>query len=299
MISATDMIVPADDRRHTPGPGSLPLWNESYWFPIYDPKNRVGVVTRIGILPNRNEANLWLFITHAGRVVHNATDLHCPVPDGDIEDLILKDVSYQCREPLRRWRLLYRGEGYAVDLLWDAICPVYQYPVPPGTTADQAPRHLEQSGKATGTVTIAGRRYELNCLAHRDHSWGGERDWSKMPTWSYVSCEISEKLSFNAVKISFSPDSHFKVGFCWDGEHVMGLTDLEVDLRTDALKKTQTGLSMWLVTEKGKRYEVEAGVLAVCPVTIGRTQVKDAISEFRSGGLTGYGIIEYGYQREG
>ncbi len=290
------MIDPADDRRHTPGPDSLPLWNESYWFPIYDPKSGVGVVTRIGILPNQNEANLWLFITRDGEVVHNATDLHCQIPQGDIDDLTLKNVSYQCLEPLRKWRLLYRGEDCGFDLTWQAICPVYQYPFPPGTSADQAPRHLEQSGRVSGTVAIGNRRYNLDCFGHRDHSWGGERDWSKMPTWSYVSCEFSETLSFNTVKISFAPESHFKVGFFWDGCDVMGVSDLDVDLETDAQGRNQTGLSMWLVNEKGKRYEVTSKVLAVCPVTIGNTQVNDAISEFRTGDLTGYGIIEYGYQ---
>ena len=128
MLSSTDTIPAADERRHYPGPGSLPLWSESYWFPIYDPQTGIGVVTRIGILPNQGLANLWLFISQGGKIVHNATDLRCPLPDGDIDNLCLKNVAYHCLEPLRTWRLSYEAEDYGVDLLWEACCPVYQYP---------------------------------------------------------------------------------------------------------------------------------------------------------------------------
>ncbi len=296
MISKTDCIEPRDDRRHSPGEGSLPLWNESYWFPVYDPEKKIGIVTRIGILANQGEANLWMFISHNGKIVHTQNDLHCPVPEGDIDNLQLKDVTYRCLEPLRKWQILYDGGDYACDLIWEAVCPAYLYPTEDGARTDQAPHHLEQSGKVKGTVTIDGVVYELDCMAHRDHSWGGERDWSKMPTWTYTSCEFNEKLSFNAVKISQDADTHFKVGFFWDGEHVMGLEDFDIELFTNPERTRQTGASIWVVNEKGARLEVEAKVLDICALTIGPTQVNDAIVEFRSGDEVGYGIIEYGFQ---
>ncbi len=299
MLSSVDTISPDDERRHYPGPGSLPLWSESYWFPIYDPETGIGVVTRIGILPNQSLANLWLFISQDGKIVHNASNLVCAVPDGDIDNLRLKKVTYRCVEPLRKWRLTYDAGGYGMDLLWQAFCPVYQYPVSPDSTADQAARHIEQSGRVHGTVRIDGKTYKLNCLAHRDHSWGGERDWAKFGTWTYVSCEFGEDLSFNAVKISFDAQTHLKLGFFWDGEHVMGLQDHDVALRTNPAATVQTGASIWLVNEKGVRHEIEAEVLDVCPVTIGATQVNDAICRFRSDDRVGYGIIEYGYQLSG
>src|SRR5438128_803551 len=74
MASTTHLATPEDDARHTPGPGSLPLWNESLWFPFYDPKSEVGVVLRAGIHPNLREANLFLFLTHRGTVVHSLID---------------------------------------------------------------------------------------------------------------------------------------------------------------------------------------------------------------------------------
>src|SRR2546429_7449601 len=80
MASTTHLATPEDDARHTPGPGSLPLWNESLWFPFYDPKSEVGVVLRAGIHPNLPEANLFLFLTHRGTLVHSLIDHRLPVP---------------------------------------------------------------------------------------------------------------------------------------------------------------------------------------------------------------------------
>ena len=40
MASTTHMATLEDDRRHLPGPNALPLWSESYWFPLYDPEQR-------------------------------------------------------------------------------------------------------------------------------------------------------------------------------------------------------------------------------------------------------------------
>src|SRR2546425_1096104 len=68
------MATPEDDRRHVPGSGSLPLWSESYWFPLYDPDREIGIVFRAGMHVSKGQANLYLFITHRGAVVHTLVD---------------------------------------------------------------------------------------------------------------------------------------------------------------------------------------------------------------------------------
>src|SRR5437016_6570509 len=80
MATTSHMATAEDDARHTPGPDSLPLWNESLWFPFYDPASEVGVVLRAGIHANLGEANLFLFLTHRGKVVHSLIDHRLPVP---------------------------------------------------------------------------------------------------------------------------------------------------------------------------------------------------------------------------
>src|SRR3990172_630104 len=129
MITDHDMIEARDDRRHAPAADSLPLWNESYWFSFYDPAARIGVVTRMGILQNQGEANVWFYVSKDGKIAHRGTDLRCGVPAGDIDALRMKDVTYRCLEPLRKFRLTYEGTGASMDVTWSGAHPVFLYPV--------------------------------------------------------------------------------------------------------------------------------------------------------------------------
>jgi hypothetical protein len=76
------MATIEDDQRHTPGPGSPPLWNESFWFAFYDPREELGVTVRLGMYPNKREGNLYLFFVHRGEVVHSLIDMRAPLPAG-------------------------------------------------------------------------------------------------------------------------------------------------------------------------------------------------------------------------
>jgi len=292
------MIAPADDRRHTPGPGAKPLWNESWWFPFYDPETRIGVVTRIGLLPMQQAANLWFFVTRDGALVHDATNLALPLPEGDIDTgLQVGALSYRCLEPLARWRLAFEDQTVQMDVEWQAFSPVHQWPFPPGSTVEDVPRHLEQSGWARGTLRLGRERITLaRAYGHRDHSWGGERDWSKMHHWYYASGEMGADLSFNAVKVWFAEDVFITIGCLWDGRETLHVEQLDVVCQIDRAARHQTAGVVTVHDSRGRDWRFDGTVLAHCPVQIGPTLVDDAITEFRSAGRVGYGVIEYGRQ---
>ena len=292
------MIAPSEDRRHTPGPGAKPLWNESWWFPFYDPASQIGVVTRIGLLPMQRAANLWFFVTRAGKLVHDATQLAMPLPAGNIDaGLRVGNLTYHCLDPLLRWRLTFEDATVQMAVEWEAFSPVYQWPFPPGTTVEDVPRHIEQSGWVRGTVRIGNERIALDrAYGHRDHSWGGERDWSKMHHWYYSSGEMDEDLSFNAVKVWFTEDSFITIGCLWDGNETLGLEALDVECKIDPALGQQTEGVVTLRDARQRDWRFEGTVLAHCPVQIGPTHVDDGITEFRGAGRVGYGVIEYGRQ---
>lgn len=296
MITDRDMIEARDDRRHRPAADSLPLWNESYWFSFYDPANRIGVVMRIGILPNQKQSNVWLYISREGRIVHVGTDLDCPPPVGDIDDLSLKGVTYRCIEPLRRFQLLYKGHGASIDVTWSGSHPVCLYPVPPGSTESEFPRHLEQGGRVGGTVTIDGNDYSISTFGHRDHSWGGERDWTRMTRWHYISGDF-DNFSFNVIWISLS-GAEFTAGFVWDGKEIMGVSEVKTNVSTDSSGCRQTGATLSFLDERKRRHEISAKVMDVCEVNLGKTNCNDGFAEFRMGDRTGYGIVELGFQHD-
>ena len=105
MASTTHLATPEDDARHTPGPASLPLWNESLWFPFYDSASDVGVVLRAGIHANRGEANLFLFLTHRGTVVHSVIDHRLPVPPVEQGRLEMAGLLIEWLVPRESFRL--------------------------------------------------------------------------------------------------------------------------------------------------------------------------------------------------
>jgi hypothetical protein len=293
------MATPADDRRHSPGAGALPLWNESFWFPFYDPRQKIGVVFRAGMYPIRNEANVFFFVTHEGATVHSMIDMRAPLPPPDDRRLAVAGVTIEWEKPLERFRLRYAEGAHAMDVVWEAVSPTCLYPAPPESTIEEVPRHLEQGGTVRGTVTIGGTPHPIDCLGHRDHSWGGERDWAKFHRWTYLSGEFGPDWWFNAVRIAFAPGAEIHIGCLWDGQEVMPLTDIALDVRTTDGGTRQTGVDARLTDEHGRRHHIVGEeVLAIAPVCFGRTWLKDGFTRYRLGDRVGYGILEHGYVEE-
>lgn len=295
MITNKEMIDPKDDRRHPPGPQAL--WNESYWFAFYDPRERIGVMTRMGLLVNKKQANVWFAISKDGKVVHDATNLDCPLPEGDIDNLSIGGVTYQCLEPLRTWRLLYNQGGTALDVTWRGFMPVFDYGHEQSFIPSLASNHLEQSGEVEGTVTIAGRSYPVKTVGHRDHSWG-ERDWTATRGWYWVEAQFGTELAFNSYRLFLRDGTEKTGGFVYDGKNMMGIQRAEISVETGDHFGAQKSATVRVLDEQGRLHQFVGCVLDVCPVNLGETNCDDAFAAFEMGGRSGYGIIELGYQHQ-
>jgi len=198
--------------------------------------------------------------------------------------------------PRERFRLRYRHGNHGMDVVWQAISPTYVYPHPPGVSFDQYPGHIEQGGIVSGTVELAGVTYPIDCFGHRDHSWGGERDWSKFHRWNYLSGELGRDFWFNAVRIDFGPEVDVRIGCVWDGRELLALSGVELAVETADGGTRQLGVEARLRDERGREHHVVGEeVLVNCPVQYGRTWLKDGITRYRSGERVGYGILEHGY----
>jgi hypothetical protein len=300
MASTKHMATAEDDRRHTPGPGSLPLWNESYWFAFYDAQTELGVTVRVGMYPNRDEGNLYLLFAHGRKIVHSVIDPAGPFPSWSGDAVSAHNYTLEIERPPECFRLHYNCEDYGMDVVWEGYSPTYAYPVPPESTAEQIPRHLEHGGTVTGTVTLAGETRRIDCLGHRDHSWGGERDWSKMPRWEYLSGEIDEGFWFNAVQVWLAglSDPLYRGGL-WDGKEVLDLADVRMTVQTEDGGTRQTAVDLLLTDERDREHHiVSEEVFAIAPVQFGRTWIKDGFTRYRYGDRVGMGILEIGYREE-
>ena len=296
MASSEHMASREDDARHTPAADALPLWNESFWFTAFFPAQQIGVVLRVGSQPKQNAANLYLFITHGTSVVHSLIDHRLPVPAPAASQITLVNGFTMEWEPRERFRLRYAHAAHGFDLTWQGMSPTYLYPHPE-TSAEQYPRHIEHAGTVTGTVTIQGVAHTVSGLGHRDHSWGGERDWAKLYRWDYLSAEFGPDLWMHAVRIKLSPDMDFiHIGCLWDGNEVQALSDIQMEGRYADGETRQLGMDLRCTDERGRAYRLVGEELLVnLSVPFGRTWLKDGVTRYRCGERVGYGIHELGY----
>jgi len=296
MASSTHLANIEDDERHTPGPDSLPLWNESYWFPIYDPKTEIGVVVRAGVYANQQTSNVYLFITHRGAIIHTWVEQRAPLPPLQPRRLAIGPLIVEIEQPLERLRLRYSAGNSGFDLVWEGYSPSYMYPRPPDVPFQQYPGHIEQSGVVTGTVTIGGVPYSMDCFGHRDHSWGGERDWNTFYGWDYLNVEFGRDAWFHAVRFELSPGNNIFIGALWDGTELHEGREIRLDITTADNGTRQVGCDWHMQDERGREYHIVGEqVLTNLIVRFNKTWLKDGIARFRWGDRVGYGIHEHGY----
>ena len=161
MASTTHMATVEDDRRHLPGPNALPLWSESYWFPIYDPEQR----------DRRRAARRHAHRSAATRISTSSSPTRAPSSTAVAEQRAapppLEGDSLTRR---RACASTSSGRSNASACATEhgrppstspgkAIEPGLQVPAPP--PSGEFPGHIEQGGRVTGTVTLGGRAHPV------------------------------------------------------------------------------------------------------------------------------------------
>ena len=300
VISATHMATVEDDARHAPGPGSKPLWNESYWFTFVEPRHEIAFAARFGMLPNKGYGNFYLLVSQGPDVVYSLIDQRAKLPEQGAP-LSMCGYTINVEKPLERFHLAYDDDNVALDVTWEGTSPTCMWPHAPGSSVDESPRHIEHSGRVKGTLRIGETVHDIDCFGHRDHSWGGERDWSRIKRWDYLSGEIDENFWFNAVKIRLEGmDQDFHIGCLWDGENVMWTPKIEMDVRTTEGGTRALGADVRMTDEKGREHHI-TGEMAIASgnVWFGPSCLREGYARWTYDGRTGYGVHEHGYTEEG
>lgn len=223
-----------DEGNHPPGPD--PWWQESVFVHWYDAAQGVGGVHRIGHEPHAGagEAALCCFVFDKQsrfRRVERVGLLAPHTPRGfraagsawDIED----------GSP----RLRIEEEGLSLDVRISDFYPLTDFfPSGGSMVSDFAKHHYETSGRLVGTAVIEGRRYEVDALCHRDHSWGPRR-WDTLLSHRWVSGSIGPELSFGSMAWHASDDSVVRIGYVVrDGDLILARNvDVVAHMEVDAL----------------------------------------------------------------
>ena len=176
------------DKLHTPD--AYKNWNESFYFNWYDKKQNICCFTRIGLTPNKDEKNMFLFfmLPNGKKLgIRENTPLKT-LTEKDKLVLTVNDLQFIKKTNEKEWQLIYDGKAFdsyqpkdpAVQLQFNlhftGLHSIFNYRDCPISalqkkhSKDVASDHLEQYGKITGSLTVEDNTYEINALGERDHS---------------------------------------------------------------------------------------------------------------------------------
>ncbi|MGY4712158.1 DUF7064 domain-containing protein [Mycolicibacterium sp. CBM1] len=212
---------PAEEGPHQPG--DEPLWNESWYWDFADPAQGIGGWIRLGLVPNQKVA--WINALVCGPDIPTVAllDFHAPLPtDPAVANGDGAELRHGPTIPLQSYRVdvagsaleyddpsaLLRGEPgrpveLAMHLTWTTAGTPYAYRI---TSRYEIPCTV------TGTVTIAGRSYEIEAVpGQRDHSYG-VRDWWSMD-WIWSALHLDDGTHLHGVDLRIPGMSPVSVGY--------------------------------------------------------------------------------------
>ena len=244
--------------------GTEPNWQESVLLFFHDEKTGVSGYSRLGIEPNAEACQEWIYLQDAeGRrfrrlrhgLPHSENSRR---PDGFSSGGLNWTYEGDCIHftaayPEAQVDLRYR-DFYPSTYCWKWIGAE--------DVKIGAAGHYESSGYLRGTVTIDGNRYNIErALSHRDHSWGA-RDGSNMRVSRWCVGSIGPELSHCALSY-IDKEGNMALGG-WvvrEGEvtHASAL-DFVVQSNMDGL--TIRGGTMVMTLEDNSVVEVRAETVA-------------------------------------
>ena len=310
--------------------GDHPAWSESYYFNFVDPDSKIGMFTRMGFRPGNGWADALHVIYLEGRRVaftYGRRDIEKDLSRYD-GDLAAGSLRLECIEPHQLWEIAYQGpaqdvadaevlltrskerpEGWFTPAELD-MAVRFECLTPPHFAARGEHGHFEQSGRVSGSISLAGQRWEVNGYGVRDKSWG-PRDWGAGSGGGSQQKEVSGPAPFvNWFSMNFGPDAALG-GSCFLGadgvmqgqgwlqrgeEHLaLPRVTIESDYKADSI--IHSNVRLQAETGSGETLLITGAVLSVCPTKIpmpgGAIFVNEGLTEFHWDDRTGYGIAEH------
>ncbi len=319
-------LDPSDEYMHPLE--SATNFNESMYFNVYDPKERVGGFLRLGNRANEGYAELTtcLYLPD-GRVAFMYA--RPEISDNDAFDA--GGTRFEVVEPFETLRTTYEGKAVILEdplqmahprkaftenpwtdcrVEWthSGVSPMYGgepvnddgSPLTEDISGGFAKGHYEQHMAVKGSISVGEEAWSVDGFGLRDHSWG-PRFW-QVPWW------------YRWLTGNFGADSGFVVSIVArkDGFRHMGgmiLRDGEYEhIRKCAITTGWEGDDVYHRTihataeTDGGSYEISGKVMNLIPLRNRRktddgeqlvTRISEGMTEWTFEGRTGYGLSEY------
>jgi hypothetical protein len=200
-----------------------PYWNESVWFSVSVPGERLHGLIQYYFRPNMGMLNggpvIWdrSGTTQATCLHYDWAHLQAMPPGSAKFDMTARNsLSVKVLEPTTRYAIAYDKDGLVLDLLWQAAGPMHELRTGNAGQASTARFHIEQPGRMTGTMRLHGRDIAIDCHSMRDTSFG-PRDYESLAVGGYF-WGIADGSAFHAIAMG-KGEQRVIGGFLWqDGE---------------------------------------------------------------------------------
>lgn len=298
-LTAHHTLTDADDRRHRLAPS--PLSRESLIFLLFLPEENLGCITYTWVNGEGNAGSMALVFGAEDEQLFKKYSEGVPMPEtADFDDWQVGALHVAHGAPHQQARVRFdevddNGQRFAMDYRFEAMTPAFTYhDNADGCPAVLADNRLEQSGRVSGTITVAGREIAFDTTAHRDHSWG-TRDWTAFHHYKWVNVQTESGIAINFMH-GFIVDTLYRLGYV-DKDGVQSpITSIETDIERDAEHFSYTSARFTLVDEEGRATQIDGGArtsLAVWPA--GGLESHDAAGPCLVDGEPGLMHIEEGW----
>jgi hypothetical protein len=278
------------------------LWSQSYYYNAYDPATRVGCLIRIGLLPNRKQANSWLIVFADGLPVFVRTNLSLPYTDDRPDRGVhIAGMAVHAVEPLALTHISFADGDFGLELDWRSAVPLADCIAMTqdieGTFArEMANIHLEGPCSVSGYVVIRGNRVELSGKGFRDIA-AGVRNWDALQHYRLAWPVFDNGMAFSGIHgVSTSGASSYMRMF-YDGAQWLGVKRISdsIDYSSDTFSATSVH---WAFDDQlDRHFTFSATPLFTWVFPQDTFVVCEQVMEFTMGdGTAGYGMCEGGFR---
>lgn len=312
MVRIVGNIKPEDDYTHELGPE--PNFNESVYFNFFDREQNRGGFVRIGNRANEGYAEMTVIVWNPdGSALFNYDKPDISHNDGWDAGGLKIDVI----KPAEQVRTTYDGEALymadpramqdpgkafkenpkktlKIDLVHDAVGPMYGHVGEPGDGNEFARSHTEQHMRVSGEVRLGDEEpLIVNGWGLRDHSWG-PRFWQATPSYRWITGNFGDDLGM-IIRTNGQGEGG---GLFHEGEEIVPITKAKLHTEYEPGTNYHRSLRADLELKDGRKRVVEGRVMGYIPLRNRRsgknTHVGEGMTEYTlDGDRKGYGLSEY------
>jgi len=302
----------ADDRLH-PAASDARLLVETMWWNFHLPQRNLDAEIYICVRPNLGLTYSGIYIwddfcRHATDLLYFDTQSYLPMPEGDLDQFSLANgFKLRTVEPLTRYQFSYDGarqNGFALEFEGLAKPLAFQH----ATKGDQerttyAPGHFDQVGRVTGDLRLNGTTLRIDCISHRDRSWGAVRGESPgyPPDVDWHSAHFGHELWFQCWLWHGEPvATDLQSGVVYKGGRPVSMAAVERRTVFDSSGLEPRFIELLVLDVEGSEYHLQGRVRNMFPWPGSFNMVGFAgLVEWRLGDRVGYGEVHDGRTVDG